>query len=405
MFRQQPNNVWVLVEGVEVEIPFEQLKVGDTVVVDAGGLIPADGTITDGMASINQHLLTGESQPAEKGVGDPVFASTVVMSGRIYIQVEKAGEESIVAQIGQILNNTADLKSAMQLRTEVMADKTVLPTLAVSGLSLPFIGPNGAAAILNAHFKYKMGIVAPVGILNYLNLMSQNHILIKDGRTLDLLNQVDTVVFDKTGTLTEEQPYVGNIYTCSEYDENAVLTYAAAAEHKQTHPIARAIQKEAEGKFVCYVGDGINDAIALKKSQVSVSMRGASTVATDTAQIVLMDGSLNQLVRLFDIAREFKANMNVGFMTLLVPTIVGIAGAVFLHFGLAHTIILGYGGLTVGVLNGMRPMLKNQRKGLKNGSEGLVGLPSIRTEQPLSLPPPKETAHEIETRLAVTPSS
>jgi Cu2+-exporting ATPase len=505
VFKQQPQSAWILTNGVEIEIPFEQLKVGDIIVVNAGGFIPADGTITDGIASIDQHILTGESQPAEKGVGEPVFASTVVLSGRIYISVDKAGEETVVAQIGQILNNTADFKPATQLRSEILTDKTVIPTLLVSGLSLPFIGPNGAVAILNSHYKYKMSIVAPISILNFITLMSQNQILIKDGRTLDLLNQIDTIVFDKTGTLTEEQPYVGQIHICSEYDENAVLIYAAAAEHKQAHPIAKAIieeakkrqlslpkiddaeyrmghgltvkidqqivrvgsirfmeaegiimppqmrntwedchnqghslvmvaiaeqligaielfptvrpetkeiisylrqrhhiksmyiisgdhetptkklaqelgidhyfaetlpenkadiieQLQAEGKFVCFVGDGINDAIALKKSQVSISLRGASTVATDTAQIILMDGHLNKLVQLFDLADEFQTNMKTGFMTLLTPTFIGMIGALFFHFGLATTIILSYSGLSVGVINSMWPLIKHQQK-------------------------------------------
>lgn len=507
VFRQQPRSVWVLVNGVECEIPFERLKVGDIVVVDAGAAIPADGVITEGIASIDQHILTGEAQPAEKGVGDEVFASTVVLSGRISFEVGSAGEDTIAAKIGKILNSTTDFKSATQLKAQTVADRTAVPTLLTSAAAIPFVGPYGALAILNAHFKYRMGIVAPISIMNFLNLASQHGILIKDGRTLDLLNEVDTIVFDKTGTLTKEQPYVGSIYTCAAYDEHAVLTFAAAAEYKQTHPVGKAILQEAqtrqlclphideaeykvgygltvaidqqivqvgsdrfiemtgtaipvamqeiiaacheqghslvlvavdntlvgaielcptirpevktiiaqlrqrshvksmyiisgdhetptqklaqelgidhyfakalpehkadlieqlqqEGKFVCYIGDGINDSIALKKSQVSISLRGASTVATDTAQIVLMDGSLNQIVDLFDLAREFDGNMRTGFLCLAIPTLVGIGGVFFMSFGLLHTMILTSVGLSSGVMNAMVPLLKKQRKTL-----------------------------------------
>ncbi|MCP4346387.1 MAG: heavy metal translocating P-type ATPase [Desulfobacterales bacterium] len=505
IFRQHPRFVWVLADGIEVSIPFEELKSGDIIVVSAGEIIPADGVITDGTALIDQHILTGEAMPEEKEVGSVVFASTVVLSGRICVRVEKAGQETAAARIGQILNNTADYKSNTQLRAEMLADKTVLPTLIAGGVSLPFLGAGGALALINTHLKYKLTTVAPISILNYLNQASCNGILIKDGRTLDLLNQVDTIVFDKTGTLTLGQPHVGQIYTCSGYGENEILMYAAAAEYKQTHPIANAILQESEarqlqvpeiedaeykigyglavsaggvivhagsirfmelaginvpsdmreiwdfchsqgcslvliaidgklaggielkpaerpeakevikllqqhqqiksvyiisgdheaptkklakdlgidkyfaetlpeskadiieqlqneGRFVCYVGDGINDAIALKKSQVSVSIRGASTAATDTAQIVMMDGSLNQLCQLFDLAHNFQSNMNTTCAVLLTPVFLGMGGVFFLHFGLIHTVILNQVGLLGGISTVMVPWFRYQRQ-------------------------------------------
>lgn len=520
VFRQQPRTVWVLVAGSEVEMPFEQLKVGDIVVVDAGMTVPADGTIVEGIASIDQHILTGEAQPAEKSVGDEVFASTVVLSGRICFKVEQAGRETIAAKIGEMLNNTADFKTHTQLQAEQMADKTAVPTLVIGALSIPVVGAYGALAILNAHFKYRLGIVAPIGILNFLNMASQHGVLIKDGRTLDLLNQVDTIVFDKTGTLTKEVPHVGAVYTADGHDEETVLTLAAAAEHRQTHPIARAIQQAAkdrqlplpaideaeykmgygltvhigeqlvqvgsarfmemagidvpamftavkdrcheqghslvmvavdrqlagaielrptlrpeiksviaqlrqrpniqsmyiisgdhetptrrlahelgidhyfaetlpenkadligelqrQGKFVCYVGDGINDSIALKKSQVSVSLRGASTAATDTAQVVLMDASLHQLPFLFDLAAQFDTNMRTGFMCLLVPTVIGIGGVFLFQFGLIHTMVLTTVGLTAGVVNAMKPWIQHKQEIVAASQQGVLQRPAF----------------------------
>lgn len=515
VFRQQPKTAFVLVDGTEVEVPFEQVQIGDLVVVSAGGFVPVDGTIVQGTATIDQHILTGESQPAEKGTGDRVFASTVVMSGRICVEVEQAGQDTIVAQIGQILNETVEYKSSIQLRSEQLTNKTVLPTLIAGGLVLPFVGPYSAAAFLNSHYKYKMNIVAPVSILTFLNLMSQHHILIKDGRTLDYLNQVDTVVFDKTGTLTNEQPTVEKVHVFAGQDEDQVLGLAATAEHKQMHPIAQAIlheaklrqlpllnldesaykvgyglsvwmegqlvrvgsqrfmemegvsipaaveplyhrcklqahslvmvalgseligaielratvrpeaqrviqelrkrkkiqaiyiisgdheaptrqlaedlgidhyfaetlpenkanlidQLQAEGRFVCFVGDGINDSIALKKSQVSVSLRGASTVATDTAQIILMDGSLESLQHLFQLAEAYDQNSKVGFASLLVPMGIGMAGALFFQFGVNTTILLSYSGLLIGMLNSVLPLARYRK-----ASEAPRGEPDV----------------------------
>ncbi len=491
--RLQSRSVWVLVDGMEVETPRETLRIGDIVVVNAGETIPIDGTITEGIASVDQHMLTGESKPAEKVVGDIVFASTVVLMGRLCIEVEKAQAETTIAKLENTLNRTAGFELSIQSRGEAIADSTALPVLMLGGITLFALGPAATLAVLNADFAYYMRVLAPIGMLNFLNVTSHHGILIKDGRVLDLLAKVDTVVFDKTGTLTHEQPRIRHIYTCDSYDENEVLTYAAAAEHRQTHPIALAIRHEsqtrhlhvpdiesaayivgygltvkldnrhvhvgstrfmemekfsipptlrevqedcriqghslvlvaidrqvvgaieldpairpeaqavvrglrqrnitamyiisgdherptkklaetlgidhyfaeiapeqkaalikqlqADGKCVCYIGDGINDAIALKTAQVSISLRGASTVATDAAQIVLMDQSLNQLVSLFDLTQRFDTTMKQTFTAALLPGILTVGGVFFLQFGLIQSIILSEIGFAIGLGN------------------------------------------------------
>lgn len=501
VFRQSPQSAWVLVNGLEVQTAFEALEAGQIVVVNAGEIIPVDGTITSGMATVDQHILTGEARPVEKEPGEQVYAATLVLSGRIYIEVEKAGDETTVAQIGQMLNNTIEYKATMQLRAQTLADRTVPPTLMAGAVALPILGPMGALTVIDAHFKNKMNILVPLSLMNFLNLASQQAILIKDGRSLDLLSRIDTIVFDKTGTLTEQRLQVGPIHTCADIEDHQLLLYAAAAEEKQTHPIAKAILEEAHkrrlqyppvdaaeykvgygitvniedrlvqvgsnrymetsglaipptlkhvqeichvqghslvmvaidkavggaiellptvrpeakdiiselrrrpdikatyiisgdhdaptkklaeelgvdhyfaetlpeqkadiieqlidaGRFVCYVGDGINDAIALKKSHVSISLRGASTVAVDTAQIIMMNGNLRGLVSIFDLAQEFRANTNITFAMVLIPSIIGVGGAFFLGYGMLHTTLLNLAGLFVGIANSMVPLIK-----------------------------------------------
>ena len=152
VFKLQPRSVWVLNNSVECEIPFEALEIGDLIVVHAGEVIPVDGTIVSGISSIDQHTLTGESQPAEKEIGDQVFASTIVLSGQLCVRVEKTGNETIVGQITEILSDAAQAKSTVQLRAEQITDQTVLPTLVVGGLSLPFLGPAGGLSILLAAY-------------------------------------------------------------------------------------------------------------------------------------------------------------------------------------------------------------------------------------------------------------
>ncbi len=248
VFAEQPRFVWLVKNGTEIEIPLSDLHVGNIIVVNAGEIIPVDGIISKGMATIDQHALTGEAQPDEKGMGDKVLAATIVLTGRIDIQVEKTGPETIAAQIGEILNHTSEFELSLQTRGEQLAEKTVLPTLATSTLALLTLGPYRSVAVLYANFSEVIRVTTPIGMLNFLNLASKDGILIKDGRSLELLNQVDTVVFDKTGTLTQEQPHMGNIYTCNGVKENDLLTYAAAAEYKQSHPIARAILTAANDR-------------------------------------------------------------------------------------------------------------------------------------------------------------
>lgn len=506
VYEQHSSFAYILVEGVEVQTPFEKLQQGDTLVVHAGETILADGTVIDGMALIDQHILTGESQLIEKETGDAAFASTMVLSGKIHILVEKSGDETAVAKIGQVLNNTIDFKSSTQLRAERMSQKTVFPLLCLGGASLPFLGVSGALAIVNSHFKHKMTTVAPISTLTFLNITSYHNILIKDGRSLELLNQVDTIVFDKTGTLTKEQPHVGKIFSCSTYEINDVLRYAATTEYKQTHPIAQAILEESEkrqlslpqireveyklgygliaeldsqtlikvgslrfmdvlelpipqiiselgesyyrqghslvvvalndtvigaiemvptvrseakqlirelrqfkkiestyiisgdheipttqlakqlgiehcfsevlpenkadivrklqtkGKCICFVGDGINDAIALKTADVSISLRGASSIAVDTAQVIFMDGELTQLCVLFDIAKRYHTNMNIILSSILIPSILALGGALFFQFGLGHTIILNQLSFLGGMTSAISPGIKFQKE-------------------------------------------
>ncbi len=505
VFQQIPKSVWIIVDDVEIRIPFQEIKVGDIVVVHAGEVIPADGIVTSGIASVDQQILTGEAIPVDKGVADEVFASTTVLTGQIFIRVEKAGEATTVAKVGQVLNNMVDFKSAKELRAERLADKTALPTLIAGGIAFPVLGTSGALAVLGSHFTNKMRMIASLSILNYLNIASKNGILIKDGRALEWLEQVDTIIFDKTGTLTEDQPTVGIIHSSTDYSENEVLRYAVAAEYKQTHPIAKAIIQEAEnqnlriptideteyqigygltvqvenktvrvgskrfmemvnipipsklqeveqvcyqeghslimvaineqligaiellptirpeakaviqqlrqlpqikatyiisgdhemptrrlaktlgidhyfaetlpenkakiieqlqqkGKFICYIGDGINDAIALKQSQVSISLRGASTVATDSAQIILLDKGLQHLNMLFDIAKTYNRNMDVTLALVVTPTFVGIGGAYLLGLGFGSTVFLSLFALLSGTSSAMFPVFYEPSK-------------------------------------------
>ena len=142
-FGKQPRYVWLYRDGTEVQISLDQLQPLDVIVVNTGEVVPVDGIIAQGMAMIDQHALTGESTPAEKGVGDRVFAATLMVAGKILVQVEKSGNETASAKISQILNDTAGYKLSSQHKGERLADKAVIPTLAVGAVGLAAMGPAG----------------------------------------------------------------------------------------------------------------------------------------------------------------------------------------------------------------------------------------------------------------------
>jgi P-type E1-E2 ATPase len=241
VFGKQPRFVWLHLDGNEVETPLEKLKVNDIIVVHTGETVPVDGEVVDGMAMIDQHALTGESAPAEKIKGDKVFASTILLAGKIYVSVTSAGEETTSSKLARILNDTAGYKLRSQSQGEELADKAVVPTLALGALGLVTGGADGAIAIVNCDLGTGIRVAAPIGMLTSLTLCAQHGILVKDGRALELMRKVDTFLFDKTGTLTRERPEVGRVLTFGEYSDEQILQWAAAAENKFSHPIANAI--------------------------------------------------------------------------------------------------------------------------------------------------------------------
>ena len=499
-FGKQPRTVWLVRDGVEIEVTLDKLVQNDIVAVHTGDMVPVDGHIVEGMAMIDQHALTGESTPAEKGIGDRVYASTILVAGKIFVSVEQAGSETASAKISQILNDTAGYKLTSQNKGERLADRAVLPTLAMGGLAYSAMGPLSAVAVVNCDLGTGIRMAAPLAMLSSLALCAQKGILVKDGRALELMSEIDTVLFDKTGTLTRERPEVGEIVTTNGHEPLDVLLYAAAAERKFHHPIALAIlhkaeeaglelpatdetqykvgygisvgvnghtirvgsrrymemegitipaeveskldevhadgdtmvmvgiddqlggalelraalrpevkdiirglrdrgikhlaiisgdheaptkklaeelgmdryfaqvlpadkadyvkKLQAEGRKVCFVGDGINDSIALKEANVSISLRGATSIATDTAHIVFMEQGLGKLCELRDIARALDRNIARSWGMIIVPNLICVVGVFTLGFGVGASVVTNNVAAIGALINGVWPMRK-----------------------------------------------
>jgi len=373
----------------------------------------------------------------------------------------------------------------------------------LGAVSLPVVGPVGSVAIISSSYGYNLRMVSPMITLNYLSIAAQEGLLIKDGRALEKISKVDTVVFDKTGTLTISLPHFEKIHFVNQctFSENELLTLAAAAEHRQSHPIAIAILSEArkrqlilpkanhtkielgygisthlnrrqvhlgsarfmemsniyvsevmndlaeemqerghsmvylaidgmlegiielrpairpeskeviqylqnkgieciiisgdhtlptrrlaqelgittyysevmpaekanlvsllqrQNRTVCFIGDGINDSIALKRADVSISLNGATTIATDTAQIILMDESLHHIPLLFELGKEFDKTMKRNFYQAVAISSITIGGIFVFNFGIITSILANQISLWLGMGRAISPVLAYQ---------------------------------------------
>lgn len=506
VFGTLPQTVWLLKDGVTAACPLAQVAAGDIVVVHAGEIIPVDGEVLSGHAEVDQHALTGEAQPVEKETADRVFASTFVLMGEIKVRVEQANADTLAAQITTILNNTHSHQTQIALSGVKLADDLALPTVGAGMLVWPIWGVSSMLAVASAPIGSMLMATTPLTLMAYLDLSARRNILIKDGRSLELLSRIDTVIFDKTGTLTLTQPTVCGVHRCAEWTASDLLALAAAMEQHQSHPVAAAIRAAAtaeklvlphvaetsvavgyglaviyqnqhvrlgsqrymqlsdvliptalqqladtqqarghsivylaidgllqgaielqptirpeaetvvkalhqqgrelimitgdqeapaqalaatlgidrvfanvlpeqkadlvrdlqtQGRHVMFVGDGINDSIAFKQAHVSVSIAGATTVALDTAQIVLMDGTLQHLNTLFDISQQYERDMKRQYALAIYTPLAYIAGVFTLGLGLVSSYLVGYTVFLSAIGLAFRPIWRQERLATK----------------------------------------
>jgi Cu2+-exporting ATPase len=473
-----PESVWLVRDGVEVQIPLERVVAGDLIAVRAGEPIPVDGHIVEGAIGVDQRALTGESRLKELSVGDPVRAATLVLSGHAIVCTECTGGETVAARVEALIAGSTSYEQQLQARVSRITDRSVRPTLLIAGYGYWTRGPMG---LLGGFWTNALDIAwlsSPLAMRMTCQAAATVGLFVKDGRSLELIQSVDTVVFDKTGTLTLDQFDVGAVHrfdwTVSEIE---ALRLAAALEGRQSHPIARAIvaaaqrdpralpeveaciheigygvrgviagrsialgsrrmmaseavvmpqgpeleaitvaaeraghsliflaidrvlvcaielapqirpeafalvqqlrslgltimmitgdddgpaqalaahvgiphvfsrtlpadkgliieRLQAQGRRVCFVGDGINDAIALKRATVSVSIQGASAVAVESAQILVRHDALDRLPLLFEIGRRYLRDQRAIEAASKISTAINVTGFLLAGFGL-----------------------------------------------------------------------
>ncbi len=240
------EKAWLVTEdGNAVEVPVDQIKKGDKIAVYTGEKISIDGVVEDGEALVNQASLTGESNPALKTKGDRVYAGTFIEDGKLYVVAENIGDETAVAKIVSIIQESINEPIETQKSAEALANKFVIPTFLTSG-GIYALTSNLNRTVSTLTFDYHTGIhvSTPAAIMSHMALAAKRGILFKSGRHLEILHNVDTIVFDKTGTLTVGYPEITEIIPYNVSQQEA-LVYAASLEQRLTHPVAKSIVQKA----------------------------------------------------------------------------------------------------------------------------------------------------------------
>ena len=239
-------------DGSEREIPVEEVRVGDVVIVRAGGSIPVDGTVLTGRAAVDQSALTGESLPVEKSVADAVAASTINTEGYIELHADKVGEDTTLAQVIRMVEEAGGSKAPIARLADKIAGVFVPVVMGIAcvvfavwmlaGQTLEF-SLTTAIAVLVISCPCALGLATPVAIMVGTGTGARMGVLFKNAEALENLHRVNTVVLDKTGTLTTGKPAVTDILP-GELDEKQLLRVAAALEARSEHPFAIAIMEK-----------------------------------------------------------------------------------------------------------------------------------------------------------------
>ena len=251
-----PKMATVLRDGQEVEIPVEEVQVGDLIRVKPGEKVPVDGVVTEGNSTVDESMLTGESIPVSKSVGDEVIGASLNKTGSFILKATKIGKDTALSQIIQLVEQAQGSKAPIAK----LADKVsgvfvpiVIVLALVSGLAWYFLGQESwvfaltiTISVLVIACPCALGLATPTAIMVGTGKGAENGILLKSGEALEEANHVNMVVFDKTGTITNGTPVVTDVVTDNSTDADALIRLAASLEVASEHPLGEAIVAKAK---------------------------------------------------------------------------------------------------------------------------------------------------------------
>ncbi|WP_081316963.1 heavy metal translocating P-type ATPase [Clostridium tyrobutyricum] len=253
-----PKTAIIIRDGKEVETPIEEVEVGDIIVVKPGEKMPVDGEVVEGITSVDESMLTGESMPVEKNIGDKIIGASINKNGSIKYKATRVGKDTALAQIIKLVEDAQGSKAPIAKMADIISGYFVPVVISIAVLSAAawywFGGETGVfsltifISVLVIACPCALGLATPTAIMVGTGKGAEYGVLIKSGVALETAHKVKTIVFDKTGTITEGKPKVTDIVVTNGITENELLQLAASAEKGSEHPLGEAIVKGAEEK-------------------------------------------------------------------------------------------------------------------------------------------------------------
>ncbi|TFD98307.1 heavy metal translocating P-type ATPase [Jeotgalibacillus sp. R-1-5s-1] len=335
----QAKTAFVIRNGEEVEVPLDQVQVGDLLAVRPGEKIPVDGIIEEGQTAIDESMITGESVPADKITGDHVIGSTINQQGFIKVKAVKVGKETALAQIIRVVEQAQGSKAPIQRQADRISGIFVPIVVGIAILTfiawITLVSPGEIAPALEATIAVlviacpcALGLATPVSIMAGSGRAAEAGILFKGGEHLETAQSVDTVILDKTGTVTEGQPVLTDVIPLNGFSEADLLLHAGAAEAGSEHPLAKAVVKGIRDRgfevkegtdFQSITGFGVKAVLNEKQIlagtrklmiQENISTDGVENTMADleekgkTAMLFAIDGELAGIVAVADTMKE-----------------------------------------------------------------------------------------------------
>ena len=333
----QPKKAKIIENGVEKEILIENLKVGDIVIVKPGEKIAVDGKIVEGATSVDESMLTGESLPVSKKVGDKVVGGSINKNGSIRFEATEIGKNTVLSQIIKLVEEAQGSKAPISRMADVVAAyfvPIVIGIATITGVAW-FVSGSGLVtalsffiAVLVIACPCALGLATPTSIMVGTGKGAENGILIKSGEALETTYKIKTIVFDKTGTITKGKPVLTDLIAYGNYKEDELLKIAASVENDSEHPLAEAIVNEAKEKnieikpyekFRAMPGYGIRATfegkeiqignkklMENKKINVEISQKDYNILSNEgkTPMYISIDNELAGIVAVADVIKE-----------------------------------------------------------------------------------------------------
>ena len=332
-----PKTAIILQDGVEKEIPIDEVEIGDVIVVRPGAKIPVDGTVLEGHTSIDESMLTGESMPVDKKAGDAVYAASLNANGSIRFRADRVGSDTALARIIQLVEDAQGSKAPIAKMADIVSSYFVPVVVAIAILAgiAWFIGVRDVEFALSIFISIlviacpcALGLATPTAIMVGTGKGAENGILIKGGEALETAHTVNAIMLDKTGTITQGKPTVTDVLTAQGVDAQELLQVTAAAEKVSEHPLGQAIVQYVQDKglalpaaegFSAITGRGIEANIrgraVLAGNRKLMDERGISIRELETASdalasdgktpmYVAFDGRLAGIIAVADVVKE-----------------------------------------------------------------------------------------------------